>query len=122
MGRKVKQLYSTRMQIEQMFRDAKCHRWGLSLRYAGSRDGRRLEILLLIGALAMLLQWLFGLHGRRHGLSRRYQANTEQRRPVLSVAFLGAQILQRLESIPTDFELNKEILALQQLMSEASPL
>jgi len=77
---------------------------------------------LLIGALAMLLQWLFGLHGRRHGLSRRYQANTEQRRPVLSVVFVGAQILQRLESIPTDFELSKEILALQQLMSEASPL
>jgi len=110
------------MQIEQTFRDAKCHRWGLSLRYAGSRDGKRLEILLLIGALAMLLQWLFGLHGRRHGLSRRYQANTEQRRPVLSVVFVGAQILQRLESIPTDFELSKEILALQQLMSEASPL
>ena len=102
--RRVKQLYATRMQIEQTLRDTKCHRWGLSLRYAGSRDGKRLEILLLIGAPALLLQWLFGLHGRRHGLSRHFQANTERRRSVLSVVFVGTQIIQRLRFFPICFD------------------
>ena len=122
MGRKVKQLYATRMQIEQTFRDTQCHRWGLSLRYAGSRNGKRLEILLLIGALAMFLLWLLGVYGRRHDLARHLQANTERKRAVLSVVFIGAQLLQRLESLPTVFELSELIPDLHSLMEEASPL
>lgn len=83
------------MQIEETFRDVKNHRWGLSLRYARSRDGKRLEVLLLIAALTTFLHWLFGLIARQQGLARHFQANTVRNRPVLSVVFVGQQLLQR---------------------------
>ena len=83
------------MQIEETFRDTKSPRWGLGLHYARCDDGRRLEVLLLIGALASLVLWLVGLCGRTLDWTRRLQANTERRRPVLSTVFIGRQLLRR---------------------------
>lgn len=94
-SRKIKQLYAQRMQIEETFRDTKSHRWGFGLHYARCNDGRRLEVLLLIAALASLVLWLAGLCGRALDWSRRLQANTERRRPVLSTVFIGRQLLRR---------------------------
>ncbi len=42
------QLYAQRTQIEETFRDLRCHRWGFSLRYARCHTAARLEILLLL--------------------------------------------------------------------------
>jgi hypothetical protein len=81
------------MQIEETFRDMKCHRWGFGLRYARCNDARRLETLLLIGALASLVLWLVGLCGRALDWARRLQANTERRKPVLSTVFIGQQLV-----------------------------
>ena len=94
-SRKIKQLYAQRMQIEETFRDTKSHRWGFGLHYARFDDGRRLEVLLLIAALASLVLWLVGLCGQALDWSRRLQANTERRRPVLSTVFIGRQLLRR---------------------------
>jgi hypothetical protein len=47
------QLYRQRMQIEETFRDLKCHRWGFGLRYARCNSAARLEVLLLLGAGAV---------------------------------------------------------------------
>lgn len=94
-SRKIKQLYAQRMQIEETFRDTKSHRWGFGLSYARCNDGRRLEVLLLVAALASLVLWLVGLCGRAQDWSRRLQANTERRRPVLSTVFIGRQLLRR---------------------------
>lgn len=91
--RRIKQLYTQRMQIEETFRDLKCHRWGFGLRYARCNDGRRLEILLLLGTLATLVTWLIGIAGRAMLWQRRLQANTERRREVLSTFFIGRQLL-----------------------------
>ncbi len=44
--------YKTRMQIEESFRDIKSHRVGFSVSESLIRNQARLEILLLIGALA----------------------------------------------------------------------
>jgi len=44
--------YKTRMQIEEAFRDTKSHRLGFSISESLTRNRTRLEILLLIGALA----------------------------------------------------------------------
>ncbi len=49
------------MQIEQSFRDLKSHRYGSAFEDTLSRDPRRLEMLLLIHALATLAAWLEGL-------------------------------------------------------------
>jgi hypothetical protein len=42
------------MQIEEIFRDTKFHRWGFGLHDARPNDGRRLAVLLLIATLASL--------------------------------------------------------------------
>lgn len=98
--RRVQQLYSERMQIEETFRDLKCHRWGFGLRYARCLTAARLEILLLIGALASLVVWLVGLAGRTAQRHRDLQANTERRREVLSTFFIGRQLLRRVDDLP----------------------
>jgi hypothetical protein len=95
--RRIKQLYAQRMQIEETFRDLKGHRWGFALRYAYSRNDRRLDILLLIGSLATLVVWLVGLAGRIANRAKSLQANTESKREVLSTFFIGRQLLARPE-------------------------
>jgi hypothetical protein len=96
-SRRIKQLYAQRMQIEETFRDTKCHRRGFGLRYARCSSPRRLEVLLLIAALATLLLWLVGMYGCALDWVRRLQANTEARKPVLSTVSIGAQLLRRPE-------------------------
>lgn len=91
---RVMKLYKLRMQIEESFRDLKGHRWGLGLEYARSRSVERLEVLLLIGALAALLLWLTGLAARLKGWARHFQANTVTDRTVLSMGFLGKEVLK----------------------------
>ena len=54
-------LYAQRMQIEQAFRDLKSHRFGCAFEDTLTRKPQRLEILLLIHALASLLAWIAGL-------------------------------------------------------------
>jgi hypothetical protein len=116
--RRIKQLYSQRMQIEETFRDLKCHRWGFGLRYARSNGAKRLEILLLVGALATLVAWLVGLAGRAMQLHRHLQANTERKREVLSTFFIGRQLLYRLdEELPPPIL----VLALLTLRNQISP-
>jgi hypothetical protein len=51
---RIKRMYEQRMQIEETFRDLKSHRSGLGLRYCRSSNIDRMQVLLLIGALAML--------------------------------------------------------------------
>lgn len=54
-------LYARRMQIEQSFRDLKSHRFGCAFEDTLTRTAPRLEMLLLIHALASLAAWLAGL-------------------------------------------------------------
>ncbi len=93
--RRVKQLYTQRMQNEETFRDLKSHRHGFGLRYARCRSAARLEQLLLIGTLAALVLWLVGLHASAKNQLRHFQANTVRNRRVLSIPFLGQQIMLR---------------------------
>jgi hypothetical protein len=92
-AKRMMKLYALRMQIEETFRDCKGHRWGFGLQYARSRDPRRWEILLLIGMLATVIHWLVGLTASAHNYARHFQANTLKKRAVLSVYFLGKQLL-----------------------------
>jgi hypothetical protein len=58
---RITRLYAKRMQIEQSFRDLKSHRYGCAFEDTLTRDPKRLEMLLLIHALASLVAWLEGL-------------------------------------------------------------
>jgi hypothetical protein len=87
-------LYKTRMQIEEAFRDTKSHRIGFSLSESLTRNRQRLDILLLIGALATFISWLAGIVAELKQWHRHYQSNSNKRRRVLSTFFIGCQIVK----------------------------
>lgn len=87
-------IYATRMQIEETFRDAKNFRFGWCLRHVVSRSGQRLSSLLLLTALATLAVVLVGFAAESLGRHRAYQANTARSR-VLSFFVLGQAFIKR---------------------------
>lgn len=86
-------IYKTRMQIEESFRDIKSHQFGLSMRYSLTRHLKRLANLLLIGMLAAYITLILGYQAENLKLHYRYQANTVKNRRVLSFQFLALQII-----------------------------
>lgn len=98
----VTRIYRCRMQIEENFRDMKSTRWGFSLRQTRTRSACRLSILVLIGTLTHLAVWLLGMAGKRINLHHKFQANTVRDSQVLSIFFLGCQMLNH-RKIPISF-------------------
>ncbi|WP_445425728.1 IS4 family transposase [Alishewanella sp. HL-SH06] len=86
---KIAKCYSSRMQIEESFRDQKSSRYGLGSDLHGTKIKSRLGILLLLAALANWFHYLMGSAGEKAGLHLRYQANTVKNRRVLALNFLG---------------------------------
>jgi hypothetical protein len=103
--------------IEETFRDLKCHRWGFGLRYDRCNSAGRLEVLLLLGALATLTAWLVGLVGRELQLNRRLQANTERGREVLSTFFIGRQLMRGLGDTLSPALIARALLTLRHQIS-----
>lgn len=91
----VMNLYKTRMQIEQGFRDIKNTRWGFSLEEAKVTMVCRYENLLLVGTLATFAVWLVGQIAVQKKIHRRYQANTVKTCPVLSTFYLGCRVIKK---------------------------
>lgn len=85
--------YRKRMRIEHEFRDTKNGEWGVGLDYSRTKSIDRLQILLLIGYLAIFLLWLVGVAAEEKGLHYHYQANTIRSYRVLSLVYLGLQII-----------------------------
>ena len=112
----VMKLYRKRMQIEETFRDLKDDRWGFALVLARSRSRQRREILLLIAALATWALWLLGLAARARRWQRHFQANTERAREVLSVVFLGRELLRSRQFSPDRAELSAALHRLRALI------
>jgi len=91
--KRVMNLYKTRMQIEESFRDVKNSRWEFSFNEARATTVKRYENLLLIGTLATYAVWLVGKVAKSKNLHRHYQANTIRTRNVLSTFYLGCEVL-----------------------------
>ncbi len=92
-GDKMVVKYRYRMRIEHEFRDTKNTRWGIGLENSRTKNIERLQILLLIGYLAIFALWLTGLAAEQKKLHYAYQANTIRTRRVLSLVYLGLQII-----------------------------
>jgi len=103
--------YKKRMQLEEAFRDLKNTRNGFSLRHCRSFDMERLNIALLIAAIAMLLLWIIGVITKCKNKHHLYQANTVRHRPVLSTFTIGWQTLRKQQkySVADFFEALEEI-------------
>ncbi|KAF0192292.1 MAG: transposase family protein [Gammaproteobacteria bacterium] len=86
-------LYAKRRQIEQSFRDLKSHRYGVAFEDTLTRDPKRLEMLLLIHALATLAAWLEGLAIVTASLIAHPELAT--RRARHSAVWLGWESLRR---------------------------
>ena len=111
-------LYSQRMQIEENFRDLKNHRFGWSLRHVRSGSDKRLNVLLLIAAFAMLVTLLLGRMAEQRGHHRRYQSNTISKRRVLSFFVLGQLILQRHDvAWISEYDLHEELCIVRQVFA-----
>ena len=104
-AQRIIKLYKNRMQIEEAFRDTKSKRLGFSIRESLTRNLERLEILLLIGALATFMAWLLGVITELKQWHRRYQSNTNNARRVLSTFFIGCQVAadNQLTLRPSDY-------------------
>ena len=87
-------LYSLRMQIEETFRDDKNRDSGVGLDASRSTNPKHLCALRWLGALTTVLTHTVGQVGELLGIHRHYQSNTTSDRRVLSLPFLGRQILQ----------------------------
>lgn len=86
-------IYRLRMQVEEGFRDLKSHRFGLGLNYHRTDSAARLQVLLLIANLALIVIWLLGeatILKRQH---YQFQANSVRDKQVLSVIFIGLQMV-----------------------------
>lgn len=94
-ARWIKKTYQRRMQIEEGFRDLKSSRYGLSFEEAFSRSILRVENLLLIAMLVTLIAYLTGLVGERKNIHLQFQSNSLKTKRVLSLFFLGCQIIRR---------------------------
>lgn len=90
---KVIKIYKTRMQIEENFRDTKSARLGLSLEYARSKSPERYDNLLLIAALILLVLWCIGYAACQQGFQKMLQANSISKRNVLSIIFVGREVI-----------------------------
>jgi len=115
-AKQVIQLYRTRMQIEEAFRDIKNQRTGFSLTETRTRCPKRLENLLLIGMLAALVVWLMGRLAEEKQLHFQYQANTVKTYRVLSLFYLGCLLVVDGQFNFTQHELKQAIQLVQQDM------
>lgn len=88
-------LYKTRMQIEEGFRDIKNSRWGLAFNEARCTSTYRYENLLLVAHLATFAVWMIGKVAELKQWHRHYQANTVKTEKVLSTFFLGLEVIKR---------------------------
>ena len=94
LARQVVRLYRLRMSIEEGFRDMKSHQFGLGLTYHRCASVERLQVLVFIASLALLVLWLVGTATIAQGAHYQFQANSVRHKRILSVLFVGLQMVQ----------------------------
>lgn len=87
-------LYTRRMQIEGSFRDLKSHRYGQGFEDSLTRKGLRLEVLILVNALAAFSCWIAGLGCEATGIVH-WLSPTSSKRKLYSTLRIGREALVR---------------------------
>jgi len=119
-AKKIVQLYGKRMQIEEAFRDLKSDKFGFGITLSRSKNVERLNILLLIAAIATVCLWWIGVLAQQQGWHRHFQANTVVERRVLSIPFLALQVIQREDYFIRLSDLDESLTLLANLILEAN--
>lgn len=94
-------IYRTRMQIEEGFRDMKSRQYGPGFEQNKSKITRRLSVLILLTTLANMVLTLTGIAVTLAKMHRDYQANSIKNKRIISFPFLGLRaIAERRLKIP----------------------
>lgn len=88
-------IYRQRMRIEENFRDTKCNYYGLGLKVSLTRTQCRMEILLLVAAIATFAAWLSGVIVIDRNQASDYQAHSARFTRVLSTVYLGREAIKK---------------------------
>ncbi|SNV08639.1 IS4 family transposase [Legionella waltersii] len=105
-------IYRQRMRIEENFRDTKCPHYGLGLKDSLTRAPQRMDILLLIAAIATFAAWLAGILITHQGKAADFQAHSAKFTSSLSIVYLGREVIKKQMEISN----SDLILALQFLL------
>jgi len=93
LAKRVVNIYRTRMQIEESFRDMKSSRFGLGFEQNGTRQIKRMTLLILLTTLANWILVILGMAATVSNQHRQYQANTTRDKNVLSLPFIGLRVV-----------------------------
>lgn len=96
-AKKVVEIYSLRMQIEEGFRDLKSTKYGFGFEHVNTRHIYRLNVFFLIAMLAAFLAWVIGWLAEKVNLQAQYQANSTKIKRILSLFYLGYRIILRVK-------------------------
>jgi hypothetical protein len=88
-------IYRQRMRIEENIRDTKCPHYGLGLKNSLTQSHQRMNILLLIAAIATFTAWLAGLFIKSIGRAADFQVHSAKFSSALSLVFLGRRALKQ---------------------------
>ena len=118
-------IYKQRMRIEENIRDTKCSHYGLGLKRSLSRSTGRLNVLLLIAAIATFAAWLVGLLIIHQGRWADFQTHSAKVTSALSKVYLGREAFKKGINL-TKRQFNQVLYALYQLsltiQLEGSPM
>ena len=87
-------IYGKRMEIEECFRDLKSHRSGFGYNFCLSKKIDRINVLLLMAALATVCLWWVGIAVEKKAWQYHFQANTHKARRVFSTLFIAREVLK----------------------------
>jgi hypothetical protein len=88
-------IYRQRMRIEENFRDTKCSHYGQGLKHSLTKRPERMDILLLIAAIATFAAWIAGLITVSRGKASDFQAHSAKFTHSLSLVYLGREALRK---------------------------
>lgn len=89
----IKKIYTTRMQIEEGFRDCKAVHYGLGLSQCRRMRKQRRTILCLIAACATFMLWCIGIAGKQTAIAKQVRVNSSSKREPYSVIFLARLLI-----------------------------
>jgi hypothetical protein len=87
-------IYRTRMQIEEGFRDCKSVHYGLGLSQNSHMNAERRAVLCLLAALATFLLWCIGTAQKDSPSAKHLRANSSSKRESYSVVFMARLLCQ----------------------------
>lgn len=92
-AKKSVQVYQTRMQIEESFRDMKSTKFGMGFEHNSTYKLKRMSLLVMMTTLVEMVFVLLGKVVENAGLSRRFQSNSIRYKRVLSFSYLGKRAI-----------------------------